>query len=124
MKKPCQLDVHAAAVALGSMRSPRKADASRSNGALGGRPSSGLCPVRELKRRLHHFLRESSTGDNADRFRFLSADALAYRRELFDLMRFSGRVNPAEATRLVVSHPLSHTVERWRFLVLLNPVML
>lgn len=48
--------VHKAAVALGRIKSRKKAVASRRNGKLGGRPSSGLCSERELRRRVRQFL--------------------------------------------------------------------
>lgn len=37
---------------LGSRKSPRKTAAVRENGRKGGRPASGVCSERELKRRL------------------------------------------------------------------------
>lgn len=43
-KKPIENPIHNAAVALGSIRSPRKAASSRKNGRKGGRPASGFLP--------------------------------------------------------------------------------
>ena len=56
MRKKTSPAVHKAAVALGSIKSRKKAVASRRNGKLGGRPSSGLCSERELRRRVRQFL--------------------------------------------------------------------
>lgn len=39
---------HPAAVALGSIKTPKKATASRANGLRGGRPRSRYCPMCEL----------------------------------------------------------------------------
>lgn len=123
MKKRSLASVHAAAVALGSIRSPRKALSSAKNGRLGGRPSSGLCTDRELRRRLRVWCHDNG-GFTLGRYRILCEDALAYRR---DVLR-SARDNPGStvdnAVRIVVNHPLAGSRENWRLLVLQNPVLL
>lgn len=62
MTKKTSPSVHQAAVALGCIKSRKKAVASRRNGKLGGRPSSGLCSERELRRRVRQFLSGKVSG--------------------------------------------------------------
>lgn len=57
---------------LGSVRSLKKSASSRRNGTLGGRPSSGLCTLREYRRRyrsLCHSSRCRYVAGNADALR-------------------------------------------------------
>lgn len=123
MKKKNKQAVSAAASLLGSMTSPKKRKTSAANGRLGGRPSSGLCSDRELRRRLRAWLHDRGQFTLRD-YRLLCEDALAYRR---DVMR-SAHDNPGSsidnAVRIVVNHPLASGVESWRLLVLQNPVLL
>lgn len=115
--------IAAAASLLGGMTSPRKRRTSAENGRLGGRPSSGLCSDRELRRRLRAWLHDQGSFTLRG-YRLLCQDALAYRR---DVMR-SAHDNPGStvdnAIRIVTNHPLASGAESWRLLLLQNPVLL
>ncbi len=98
----------AIASALGSISTPRKASAARRNGAMGGRPSSGCCTERELRRRL----RASGMPCNQE--------ALAFRRDL--VARFqSGRLTVDGVVRAILKRA---ETDSWAHLVQECPTML
>lgn len=116
--------VSAAASILGSMTSPKKRRTSAANGRLGGRPSSGLCSDRELRRRLRAWCRDNG-GFSLARYRVLCEDALAWRWCLMHPHPDTGFLASAsDIVAQVTNHPLSHSTESWRLLLLQNPILL
>lgn len=98
MSKRIDPAVHAAAVALGSVRSPRKSRASRSNGRLGGRPSSGYLPERAMSP--HIALVADQLELSTDQTRTLRAVCREVRR-----WAVRERVDHALACESLVRHP-------------------
>lgn len=95
------------------MVSKRKASASRRNGLLGGRPSSGLADVRTLRRRIRDFVRVR--GGSMRDYTILVSDALAWRSELMCM--------PDPVSR-VFAHPRTSTTETWRKLLIAENLLL
>lgn len=124
MSKRKSDSIHVAAVALGSIRSSRKARSSAKNGRLGGRPSSGLCSDRELRRRLRAWLRDQGSFTLRG-YRLLCEEALAWRWCLMHPHSSTGwGGSRSEIEAEVVNHPLAHSTESWRLLMLQDSVLL
>ena len=137
VRKSAAISASDAGRLLASFNGAAHARAARENGKLGGRPCYGVCSARELRRRIRGYVASRRVGgqlydgqgrmaqiSQARMVSILSADALAYRQELIDRMKASGKLGEDQAARLVFAHPLTATVEGWRRLVLLNPGLL